>query len=62
MCIVLDKSKQLLLGGYGQKKKNCWAITQPFFVLEQNFIIMTPQKMGKIVGVFEVNFYSEIDF
>ena len=44
------------------KKKKNWAITQPFFVLEQNFITMTPPKMGKIIGVSEVYFYSEIDF
>ena len=55
MCIVLDKSKQLLLGSYGQKKL-FWAITQPFFVLEQSFITMTPPKMGKIIGVSEVYF------
>jgi hypothetical protein len=61
MCIVLDKSIQLLLGSYGQKK-NFWTITQPLFVLEQNFITMTPPKMGKIIGVSEVDFYSEIDF
>ena len=60
MCKVLDKSKQLLLGSYG-KKKLFWAITQPFFVLEPNLITMTPQKMGKIIGVSEVDFYSEID-
>jgi hypothetical protein len=48
--------------GVMAKKKFFWAITQPFFVLEQNFIRMTPQKMGKIIGVSDVNFYSEIDF
>jgi hypothetical protein len=44
------------------KKKFFWTIIQPFSVLEQNFITMTPQKMGKIIGVSEVDFYSEIDF
>jgi hypothetical protein len=44
------------------KKKLFWAITQPLFVLEQNFITMTPLKMGKIIGDSEVDFYSEIDF
>ena len=43
------------------KKKNC-AITQPFFVLEQNFRKVTPPKMGEIIGVSEVNCYSKIDF
>ena len=54
MGIVLDESKPLLLGSF--------AITQPFFVLEQNFRKVTPPKMGKIIGVSEVNFYSKINF
>ena len=59
MGIVSDKSKPLLLGSYGLKKKNTCATTQPFFVLEQNFRKVTPPKMGKIIGVSEVNFYSK---
>ena len=51
MCIDLDKSKQKNL------RHN-----SAIFVLEQNIIKMTPQKMGKIIGVSEVDFYSEIDF
>ena len=49
------------------KKKNFWVITQTFFVLEQNFIRLTPQKMGKIIetpiifpiygGVIVINFF-----
>ena len=62
MCIVLDKSKQLLLGSYGQKKTFLLGHNSAIFVLEQNFIKMTSQKIGKLIGVFEVDFYSEIDF
>ena len=61
MGIVSDKSKPLLLRSY-DKKKNFWAITQPFFVLEQNFRKVTPPKIGKMIGVSQVNFYSKINF
>jgi hypothetical protein len=43
MGIVLDKSKPLLMA-YKQTKN---VITQPFFVIEQNFITATPNKWEK---------------
>ena len=55
MGIILDKSELW-------PKKKIRVKTQIFFVLEQNFITATTLKMGNIIGVSEVNFYSKIVF
>ena len=60
MCKVLDISKQLLLGSYGQKKKI--GHISAIFCFRTKFYNNDPPKMGKIIGVSELDFYSEIDF
>ena len=52
--IVSEKSKPLLIGSYVQFF--LVAITQPFFVSEQNNKIATPPKLSQIIWVSEVNF------
>ena len=42
--------------------KKIGAISQPFFVLEENFRKATPKKIGKIIRVFKVNLYSKKKF
>ena len=55
MGIVLDKSKPLLLGSYGQKKK--LGHNSAIFVLEQNSRIAKEKKMGKMIGSLKFFFY-----
>ena len=58
MGIVLNKFKLLLLGSYGQQQK-VWAITQPFFVLEQNLKKSNPPKIGKKWLSYSPFFFSQ---
>ena len=44
------------------KKRFLLFITRPFFVLEKKFTLAIPPKLGKIIGVFEENFFSKVDF
>ena len=59
MVIVLDKSKQIPLECYGKKKLGH---NSGIFRFRTNFREANPPKMGKIIGVSEINLYYKIDF